>query len=128
MSTTFSKSSLTADAALEVIAGCRRKADELGAAFVIVVCDEAGRTKASLVMDGAPLVSSQVAADKAYTAAGFGTPTEGWFDFTKDDEPLRVGAPSGIARLVVFGGGYPLTVDEAVVGAVGVSGGHYSQD
>jgi uncharacterized protein GlcG (DUF336 family) len=31
-------------------------------------------------------------------------------------------------RLVVFGGGYPVIVDGAVVGAIGVSGGHYSQD
>ncbi len=29
---------------------------------------------------------------------------------------------------MIFGGGYPLKVDDAVVGAIGVSGGHYSQD
>jgi uncharacterized protein GlcG (DUF336 family) len=55
-------------------------------------------------------------------------PTDGWFDFIKGDEPLRVGAPTGIDRLVVFGGGYPLTIDGAVIGGIGVSGGHYSQD
>jgi uncharacterized protein GlcG (DUF336 family) len=27
-----------------------------------------------------------------------------------------------------FGGGYPIKVGDAVVGAIGVSGGHYSQD
>jgi len=31
-------------------------------------------------------------------------------------------------RLVVFGGGYPVVVDGAVVGGIGVSGGHYSED
>jgi uncharacterized protein GlcG (DUF336 family) len=30
--------------------------------------------------------------------------------------------------LVIFGGGYPITIDGAVVGAIGVSGGHDSQD
>jgi uncharacterized protein GlcG (DUF336 family) len=55
-------------------------------------------------------------------------PTHGWFDFIKDDPPLASGAPSGIDRLVIFGGGYPITIDGAVVGAIGVSGGHYSQD
>ena len=31
-------------------------------------------------------------------------------------------------RLIVFGGGFPIEIDGAVVGAVGVSGGHYKQD
>ena len=31
-------------------------------------------------------------------------------------------------RLIVFGGGYPIKVVEAVAGGIGVSGGHYSQD
>ena len=31
-------------------------------------------------------------------------------------------------RLVVFGGGYPVIVEGTVVGAIGVSGGHYSHD
>jgi uncharacterized protein GlcG (DUF336 family) len=41
---------------------------------------------------------------------------------------LALGAPTGIDRLVVFGGGYPIVVAEMVVGAIGVSGGHYSED
>jgi uncharacterized protein GlcG (DUF336 family) len=84
--------------------------------------------KAFSRMDGAPLLSVQVAQDKAYTAAGFGLPTHGWHDFIKDDAPLADGAPTGIDRLVVFGGGYPLMVGEQLVGGVGVSGGHYSED
>ena len=39
-----------------------------------------------------------------------------------------MGAAPGIDRLIVFGGGYPIKVGDAVVGAIGVSGGHYSQD
>ena len=41
---------------------------------------------------------------------------------------LAMGAAAGIDRLIVFGGGYPIKVGEAVVGGIGVSGGHYSQD
>jgi uncharacterized protein GlcG (DUF336 family) len=70
----------------------------------------------------------QVAQDKAYTAVGFGIPTDGWHDFIKDDPPLALGAPSGIDRLVVFGGGYPISIGGKLVGGIGVSGGHYSQD
>ncbi|OZG26148.1 cobalamin adenosyltransferase [Williamsia sp. 1138] len=128
MSGTFKKASITAEAAQAVIAASVAKAVEHGGAFVIVVVDESGVVKASLRMDGAPLVSVQVATDKAYTAAGFGISTDGWFDFIDGDAPLRLGAPTGIDRLVAFGGGYPLTADDAIVGAVGVSGGHYSDD
>jgi uncharacterized protein GlcG (DUF336 family) len=41
---------------------------------------------------------------------------------------LAAGAPSGIDRLVVFGGGYPVVVGDQLVGGIGVSGGHYSED
>jgi uncharacterized protein GlcG (DUF336 family) len=69
-----------------------------------------------------------VSQDKAYTAVGFGMPTHGWHDFIKDDAPLADGAVGGIKRLVIFGGGYPITIGDAIVGAIGVSGGHYTQD
>jgi uncharacterized protein GlcG (DUF336 family) len=92
------------------------------------VVDDSGVLKAFSRMDGAALLSVQVAQDKAYTAVGFGIPTDGWHDFIKDDPPLALGAPSGIDRLVVFGGGYPISIGGKLVGGIGVSGGHYSQD
>jgi uncharacterized protein GlcG (DUF336 family) len=55
-------------------------------------------------------------------------PSHGWYDFIKDDGPLALGAPAAIDRLVVFGGGFPIVVGGAVIGAIGVSGGHYSED
>jgi uncharacterized protein GlcG (DUF336 family) len=54
--------------------------------------------------------------------------TDAWFDFVDGDGPLRLGAPTGIDRLVVFGGGFPLKDGDQIVGAVGVSGGHWSDD
>ena len=128
MSQSFEKRSITAQSAQAVINACVAKATDHGGAFVIVVVDESGVVKASLRMDGAPLVSVQVATDKAYTAAGFGMPTNDWFDFVDGDAPLKLGATAGIDRLVIFGGGYPLREGDQVVGAVGVSGGHWSDD
>jgi uncharacterized protein GlcG (DUF336 family) len=128
MADTYAKSSITTEAAHRLIGAAEAKAGELGKPFVIAVVDDNGVLKAFSRMDGAPLLSVQVAQDKAYTAVGFGMPTDGWHDFIKDDPPLAAGAPSGIDRLVVFGGGYPLTVDGEVVGGIGVSGGHYSED
>lgn len=128
MSGTFEKRSITAEAAQAVISACVAKANDRGGAFVVVVVDESGVVKASVRMDGAPLLSVQVATDKAYTAAGFGMATDAWFEFANGDEPLKLGAATGIDRLVMFGGGYPLTEGDRVVGAVGVSGGHWSDD
>jgi uncharacterized protein GlcG (DUF336 family) len=128
MAQTFTKSSITSQAAHELVAAAEAEAAELGKPMVIAVVDENGVLKAFSRMDGAPLLSVQIAQDKAYTAAGFGLPTHGWHDFIKDDPPLAAGAPSGIDRLIVFGGGYPITVGDEVVGGIGVSGGHYSED
>jgi uncharacterized protein GlcG (DUF336 family) len=111
-----------------MVAAAEEKATEMGHAFVIAVVDESGILKAFSRMDNAPLLSVQLAQDKAYTSAGFGMPTDGWHDFIKDDPPLAAGAPAAIDRLVIFGGGYPIEVDGQVVGGIGVSGGHYSQD
>ena len=128
MPQTFPKASISTEAAHQLIAAAEAKAAEIGTPMVIAVVDDGGVLKAFSRMDGAALLSVQVAQDKAYTAVGFGMPTHGWHDFIKDDPPLADGATTGIDRLVIFGGGYPITVDGEVVGAVGVSGGHYSED
>lgn len=128
MADTVNVPTITTDAAHRVIAAAEARAAEIGVPMCIAVADTGGNLKAFSRMDGAALLSTQVAQDKAYTAVGFGMPTHGWHDFIKDDAPLAAGAPAGIDRLVIFGGGYPIQVDGAVVGAIGVSGGHYAQD
>ena len=128
MASTFERASVSAELAKAMIAAAERKAAEMGHPFVIAIVDDSGVLKAFSRMDGAPLVSVQVAQDKAYTAVGFGMATDAWHGFVKDDPPLAMGAAPGIDRLIVFGGGYPIKVGEALVGGIGVSGGHYSQD
>jgi uncharacterized protein GlcG (DUF336 family) len=128
VSLTFEKASVSSELAHRMIAAAEDRARETGHPMVIAVCDESGVLKALSRMDGAPLLSVQVAQDKAYTAAGFGLSTDQWHDFIKNDPPLAAGATAGISRLVIFGGGYPIKVDDRIVGAIGVSGGHYSQD
>jgi uncharacterized protein GlcG (DUF336 family) len=128
MSDLYEKTSVASELAHRMVAGAEAKAAELGVPMVIAVCDESGVLKAFSRMDGAALLSVQIAQDKAYTAAGFGMATDAWHGFIKDDPPLAVGAVGGIDRLVVFGGGYPIQVGERVVGGIGVSGGHYTQD
>ena len=128
MAATFDRPSVTTELARAMIVAAEQKAAQMGQPFVIAIVDDSGVLKAFSRMDGAPLLSVQVAQDKAYTAIGFGMATDAWHDFIKDDPPLAAGATTGIDRLVVFGGGYPIKVGDAVVGGIGVSGGHYTQD
>jgi uncharacterized protein GlcG (DUF336 family) len=125
---TFVQPNVSASLARRLIEAGAARGAGLGKAFTIAIVDASGVLKALERMDGAPLISVQIAQDKAYTAVGFGIPTSGWFDFIKDDPPLAAGAPTGIDRLIIFGGGFPITVDGNVVGGIGVSGGHYSDD
>lgn len=127
MSDTIQKLSITADAATRVIDAAAAKAKEMGVPMVIAICDESGILKAYRRMDGAAQLSVEIAQDKAYTAISFGMPTHEWFEFIKNDPPLYQGIVN-TPRLVVFGGGYPLQSGDAVIGGIGVSGGHYSQD
>jgi uncharacterized protein GlcG (DUF336 family) len=128
MSDVIEKTSVSTALAHRVIDAAEKQAAEIGVPMVIAVCDESGVLKAFSRMDGAALLSVQIAQDKAFTAVGFGMPSDAWHDFIKDDPPLAKGAVGGIDRLVIFGGGFPLKVGDAIVGAIGVSGGHYTQD
>ena len=127
MELTNQRPTITNEAAKALIEAAEQKAREIGVPMVIAICDEGGNLKSFSRMDGAALLSVGIAQDKAYTAVGFGLPTNGWYDFIKEDPPLLHGIVN-YPRLIVFGGGYPLHVNTQVVGGIGVSGGHWSQD
>ena len=127
MANTVSRQTITEEAAQKLIAAAEKKAVEMKRNMVIAICDESGTLKAFSRMDGAPLLSVQIAQDKAWTSVSYGVPTHKWFDFIKDDPPLLHGIVH-TPRLIVFGGGYPIKVDGQIVGAIGVSGGHWKED
>jgi uncharacterized protein GlcG (DUF336 family) len=126
MSTTFAKQSVGLDLAQKLVAAALEKAKEQGTAMVIAVLDESGQLKALSRMDGAPLISTEVAQNKAYTAL-FGLPSHEFFNFIKSDPALLAGVPH-IPRIATFGGGFPIQIDGVVVGGIGVSGGTVEQD
>src|SRR5512143_3715430 len=126
-SNTFQKSTITIEAAQRMIAAAEVKAIEMKVPMCIAVCDSDGTLKAFSRMDGAALLSVQIAQDKAYTAISFGMATHEWFEFVKDDPPLLHGIIKS-DRLIVFGGGFPIKTADGIVGGIGVSGGHYTQD
>lgn len=124
---TRTTSSLSLGAANELLDAAVAHAEEIGKPMTIAIVDPAGTPISLRRMDGAPLLSVEIAQNKAYTAVSFGLPSHQWHDFIAEDEPLRLGIVH-TPRLVIFGGGYPIMVGEEMVGGIGVSGGHYSDD
>jgi uncharacterized protein GlcG (DUF336 family) len=103
-------------------------AEQLGVAVCVVVADRGGDMLAFARMDGAPILSTGIAQDKAYTVAAFnGIPTHEWWPLIESEPALRNGIVH-TPRLVVFGGGVALRPDGQLVGAIGVSGGTAGQD
>ena len=83
--------------------------------------------KAFSRLDGAALLAVRIAQQKAWTAISFGLPTQGLWEFIKDDPPLLHSLPHQ-ENMIFFGGGNPISVGGQMIGGIGVSGGHYSQD
>ncbi|WP_295857634.1 heme-binding protein [uncultured Xylophilus sp.] len=125
--TTTTIATIDTATALAALQGAAKKAGEMQLAMSIAVTDAAGQLKAFLRMDGASLISLQIAQDKAYTSSATGLPTHLWHDYIKEDAPLLHGIVH-TPRFIVFGGGFPIKEGGQVVGAIGLSGGHYSQD
>jgi uncharacterized protein GlcG (DUF336 family) len=128
MKQSFQKPSITLEAARAMILAAEQKAEALGLAVAVTVLDESGVLKAFSRMDGAPLIAVDASRKKAMTAVGYGIPTgKSWFDFIEKDPILREGV-HGFTDFMLMGGGIPVISGDRVIGAVGVSGGHYETD
>lgn len=114
------------EAATALVAAAVEESKKAGKNMVIAVTDNNGELKAFARMDGAPLLSLQVAIDKAWTASSFGFPTHGFGAFVDSDAGLKTIAHT--PRLILFGGGYPIMIDGQLAGGIGISGGHYTED
>jgi len=83
-------------------------------------------------MDGARITGPQIAINKAFTAAGHKRSTH-LFTLPPNGPALPGNEAFGIqwsfeGRFAAFVGGFPIVVDEQVVGGVGLSGGNGEQD
>jgi uncharacterized protein GlcG (DUF336 family) len=126
MARTFDKHSISADLGRKMIDAAIAKAEELKIAVVVAVIDEAGHLKAFCRMDGAALISVDVAQAKAYTSL-FGLPSGDLFNVLKGNPGVLAALPN-MGPILPVGGGLPVRVDGALVGAIGVSGGSVEQD
>ena len=120
---------LTLKQAQDVISRSHAKAGELGIHVTVAVVDEGGFLIALGRMDGAPPVSPQVAEAKAVGAAMLHRDGASLAELAKDrpgffsvvDRLVRVPIVPGLGSTLIKHG-------DAVLGAVGVSGGRPDQD
>jgi glc operon protein GlcG len=89
---------------------------------VITVADDHGELIALMRMDGAPLSSIAIAMNKAYTAARERKPSHEIGRAARHPETGFDIAYFGDRRFIGWGGGVPVVMGGAVVGAVAVSG------
>jgi uncharacterized protein GlcG (DUF336 family) len=94
----------------------------------IAVTNSEGNLLAFRRMDGAKLVAANIAQNKAYTAAAVKKPTHQLKEGAEPGGDVYGLETTDQGRVVVFGGGYPVTRNGEVVGAIGASGADVSED
>jgi uncharacterized protein GlcG (DUF336 family) len=120
--------SVTLAEAQEIVAAAEENARQIGQPMNIAVAEVGGHLKSFARQEEAWLASVDIAVDKAFTAAALGVSTGELADMAQPGQPLFGINTTNGGRIVIFGGGIPLTRDGNVVGAVGVSGGTVDQD
>jgi uncharacterized protein GlcG (DUF336 family) len=120
MNNVVNKLSVSYELAQTMVNAALAKARELGVTENVAILDDGGNLKAFGRMDGAPILSIEMAQNKAYTAL-FGVSTQDFFNFIQGDPSLLAGIPT-LARVAAWGGGFPIKVNGEIVGAIGLSG------
>ena len=114
-----------------MVAAAIRKSEEIGVLETVCVVDDGGFPLALERMDGARITGPQIAWNKAFTAAGHKRSTH-LFNRMPDGPALPGNEAFGIqwsfeGKFAIFVGGFPIVVDDEVIG-IGLSGGNGDQD
>ncbi len=120
-------SAISLPSATKVVDAAIDKAREIGQPMNIAVVDDGGHLVAFARMDGAIKASIDISIRKARTSILMNAPTGALTAIAQPGAELY-GLEQTCGGLVIFGGGIPLTVDDVVVGAIGVSAGSVEQD
>jgi glc operon protein GlcG len=105
-----------------------RELERRALAAVIAVADDHGELVALMRMDGAPYSSIVIAMNKAYTAARERKPSVEVGRAARHPETGFDIGYYGDPRIVGWGGGVPVVIGGAVVGAIAVSGAPEAAD
>lgn len=104
------------------------KADELDIAYNIAVVDVGGHLLSFTRQDGAMTGCIDLAINKAYTACAFHQPTHVLGGLAQPAAELFGIQHSNAGKVVIFGGGIPISRNGVVIGAIGASAGTVAQD
>lgn len=111
-----------------LIEGAKRKSVAIGVPMCVAVVDESGNLIAFERMDGAKVLSVGLSQDKAFAAAVSRRPTHEYNEMCKPGNlAFGIHTSSG-GRFSTVGGGFPVVLDNTVVGGIGLSGGAAEQD
>lgn len=119
---------ITLDLASEMIAAAHAEARRRSIRVSAAVVDAGGNLVAFGRMDGAEIAGPTLAVDKAYTAVSNTIATSELATLAAPGGELFGLQANGNGRFVIFGGGIPVLVDGAAVGAIGVSGAATADD
>jgi uncharacterized protein GlcG (DUF336 family) len=108
------------------------KAHAIGVLETVCIVDDGGYPLILERMDGARITGPQIAWNKAFTAAGHKRSTH-LFNTPPNGPALPGNEAFGIqwsfeGKFAVFVGGFPIVVNDEVIGGVGLSGGNGEQD
>ncbi len=123
-----SYASLTLEDARRMLSAAEAKATSLGIAYNIAVVDAGGHLIAFVRQNGALIGSIDLAIHKAVTARIFNQATSDLASMAQSGRPLFGIQESNAGKVVIFGGGIPVMLGGAIVGAVGASAGTVEQD
>jgi uncharacterized protein GlcG (DUF336 family) len=115
-----------------MIEAAKTKSAEINVLESIAIVDEGGNLLALERMNGGRITGPEIAIAKAYTAAGHKRSTH-LFNKEPNGPALPGNEAFGIQQMLpgkfaIFVGGFPIVVNDEVVGGIGVSGGNGEQD
>lgn len=117
---------LSLETAKKIIEEVEKESKNRGKKAVICVCNEQGNPIAVHVMDGAFLISFDVAVKKAYTAVALKMSTLKLNDLVKSGQTFY--GLQNLDKVMTIGGGVPLYRNGILLGGLGVSGGTGEED
>ena len=115
------ESTISADAALDVVAAALRHCRAEGQKVSVTVVDAAGRVKASVRDDGAAPHTAEHSMRKAYTALSYKMPSADYGKRASEAKGVAIG-PQLLPNITTAAGGVPIKMGSATLGAVGISG------
>lgn len=119
---------LTLEIAKKLLEVAEHKARQIGLPFDIAIVDDGGNLIAFHRMDNARIAGIEISKNKAWTSVSMQMPTSNLAQSAQPGGPTFGINTTNEGRLVILGGGIPLSREGHIVGGIGVSGGTSAQD